>query len=305
MGWRTFFSLLFIIFALALLIVYWFVPYNEIEFNGGFVIPNSNFSLNPSKDGMQFYENMRYASSEISYRIDDCTLQKKDDMERAFQIIGDQTILNFYPVIGGEEISVTCDSRNKIEGGLFIAGEGGPSNITIAGDYNVISQGSILLLRDSTCSKPNIALHELLHALGFAHSLNRNNIMYNISKCSQIVGEDIFMLINDLYVVDGGPDLQFQEATAIMRGKYLDANISVRNMGLKDSQDAKLNIYVDNDFVKEVELEPIKVGAGRSITLKNIWVSQINVRQIKFVINSSFVELDKENNVVILELESN
>ncbi len=53
--------------------------------------------------------------------------KKRDNMKRAFQIISDKTVLSFYPVESNEEISVTCDSRTKIKGGLFIAGEGGPN----------------------------------------------------------------------------------------------------------------------------------------------------------------------------------
>ena len=59
--------------------------------------------------------------------------------------------------------------------GLFIAGEGGPSNITKSGDFSVITHGSILLIKESKCERPNIAIHELLHALGFDHSENPNN----------------------------------------------------------------------------------------------------------------------------------
>ena len=72
-----------------------------------------------------------------------------------------------------------CDHSKKvvvnnwdIREGKFIAGEGGPTNITVSGKYNVITHGSILLIRESRCSIPTIAIHELLHVLGFKHSNN-------------------------------------------------------------------------------------------------------------------------------------
>jgi len=74
---------------------------------------------------------MRYPNSKISYKIYDCPLQKKDNMKRAFEMISNKTILDFYSINSNEEISVTCDSKNKIEEGLFIAGEGGPTNMSI------------------------------------------------------------------------------------------------------------------------------------------------------------------------------
>ena len=106
MGWKTFFSLIFILFASLLLILYWFVPFKVTEF--GMKPGNSNFSLNNSKiENMQFYENMRYSDSEISYRIYDCPLQKENDMQGAFEIISNVSILDFYSVDYDEEISIT------------------------------------------------------------------------------------------------------------------------------------------------------------------------------------------------------
>jgi len=218
MGWKIFFSFIFILFTISLLILYWFVPFKITEF--GMKYGNSNFSLNNESGNMQFYPNMRYPNPKISYQIYDCPLQKEDNMEWAFEILSDMSILSFYPVNYNEEISVTCDSKNKIEEGLFIAGEGGPTNISKAGKFNVIFHGGILLIRESKCEKPNIAIHELLHSLGFNHSSNPNNIMYYISGCGQTIGEDIPELINELYSIPSYPDLSFENVSAVMHGRY-------------------------------------------------------------------------------------
>ena len=89
-----------------------------------------------------------------------------------------------------------------------------------------------------------------------------------------------------------------------MHGKSLDTNISIRNNGLKDSEDAKLLIYADNEFIKEVKLNPIKIGYGLTISLKNILVLKININELEFSINSSFNELNKKNNKVKLEIKN-
>jgi ribosomal protein L24E len=301
MGWKILFSLIFILFASFLLIFYWFIPFQIIEF--GTKSGNFNFSLGNESGNMQFYQNMRYPSPEISYQIYDCPLSKKNNMERSFEIISNVSILNFYSVNHDGEIFVTCDSKNKMEEGLFIAGEGGPTNITQSGNFYVILHGSILLIRESKCERPNIAIHELLHALGFDHSENPNNIMYPISKCAQTIGEDIPKLISELYLTPSYADLNFENVSAVMNGRYLDINMSIRNNGLKDSEEVKIIIYADEEFVKEIDLDALKIGYGKKIMLSNVWVPKINVNKLEFFINSSFSELEKNNNRIILEIK--
>jgi len=294
-------SLVFFVLILAVtssIFVYWFVPLNSVNF--GSSSGNSNFSLEGLQSGMQFYENMRFTEPIISYRIYDCPLQKNNDMERAFEILDNKTVLDFYPVNSREEISVTCDSKTRLNEGLFIAGEGGPTNITKTDKFNVILNGDILLIRDSNCEIPNVAIHELLHVLGFDHSSNKNNIMYNISNCEQTIGDDIIVLINKLYSVESLSDLALENVSAMMNGKYLSTNISVRNNGLKDSSAFKINIYADEKMVKSIEMEGLKIGYGTSVTLDNLLVKQISVKQIVFEIEFDGRELDKENNQIVL-----
>jgi len=305
MGLKIFLSFVFGMFSIAILIVYWFVPFGTIEFGA----KSNSFNLDVNQSGnMQFYQNMRYSDSEISYMISDCPLQKKNDMERAFEIISNRSVLKFESVDYGDtlkgtsELFVTCDSKNKIEDGLFIAGEGGPVNITKGDNFNVILKGKVLLIKDSKCENPNVAVHELLHTLGFNHSDNENNIMYPISKCKQTIGEDIFALINQLYSTPSEPDLVLKNVSAVMRGKYLDVNMSIKNNGLRDSREAEVLIYADDELVKEIKLDAMKIGYGRIISLSNLWVSQINVKRLDFTIDSGFAELEKNNNRISLEV---
>ncbi len=307
MNWKKFFSLVFssisILFVVSLLIIYWFVPFKTTEF----LIKNpsnANFSLDSSElVNMQFYENMRFPNPEISYKIKRCPLQKQEDMKRSLDIIENLSLLEFYPVNSNEEISVTCDSKAKIEGGLFIAGEGGPVNITKTEKFNVITYGKILLIKDSKCPNPNVGIHELLHVLGFGHSKNSNNIMYNVSKCRQTIGDDIPQLINDLYSYPSYSDLAFENVSAVMNGRFLDLNMTVRNHGLKDSEEFKIIIYADDKPVKELDSDKIEIGVGRMIILTHVWVPKINFDELRFFINASFDELDKENNEIILKIK--
>ena len=303
MGWKSILVSVIAVFLVLLLFFYWVFPLETIDFT--FSPKNSNFSLNSyGNESMQFYENMRYQSKDISYRIQGCTLQKADEMETAFDMIDNLTIINFYSVNNNEEISVTCDSKTRFEGDLFIAGEGGPINITKAGYFNVIQKGAITLIRESKCENPNVGIHELLHALGFDHSENPNNIMYPVSKCSQTIGQDISDMINELYSFQSLPDLAFENVSATMSGRYLDLNFTIRNQGIKDSSGAKVEIYADGELVKEIESEPLDIGHGRSIFISNIFILQKSIDELRFSIKTNFEELDKENNEAILNYKN-
>jgi len=300
---KIFLGFLFFIFVLFTLVLYWFVPFsiNEFKIKSS---ENGNFSLGlPSLEGMQFYPNMRYPDSKISYKIENCPLQKKESMEQAFEIISNLTILEFYSKSSEEEIFVTCENKNKIEERFFIAGEGGPVNVTSTKNFNVILSGKILLIKETMCPKPNVGMHELLHSLGFDHSQNPENIMYNISSCRQSIGDDIINLINSLYSTPSLPDLDFENVSAVMNGKYLDANISIRNNGLKGSENFSLDIYADEKFIEEINFDYMEIGYGSMVSLSNLWIPKINVENLKFVINYDFNELDKNNNKIILELK--
>lgn len=303
MGWKTIFAMIFFLMVVVLLGFYWIVPFNEVNFgsNEG----NNNFNPDDSSNGMQFYPNMRFPTSEISYKIIDCPLGKKDNMEQAFDIISNKTILSFYSVSDNEEITITCDSKNKIEGELFIAGEGGPVNITQTSNFSVIKKGQILLIKESECENPNIAIHELLHVLGFDHSANPKNIMYNISSCDQEISQDIINTINGLYSTPAYADLSIKNVSAIMNGKYLNANLTVINDGLAASKNSVLKIYADEKLVKEFDIEELGIGYGVRLTLTNIFVFRISVSELEFFIDYSETELNKDDNKVILKINSN
>ena len=302
---KTFFSFIFLIIVFSLLVVYYLSPFTELEFS---IEPaNYNFStnINSSLADMQFYPNMRFPTTFITYNIQEqCSLKKKQEMNDAFDIVENLTDLNFIPVLNNADINVTCNETTRYQEGMFIAGEGGPTRIVRAGDLNVIESGSILLIRDSNCERPNIAIHELFHVLGFKHSDNPNNIMYNYTKCKQTIGEDNVQLLKQLYSIESLPDLLFnKENTSIfMHGRYLDLNVTINNFGLIESNPFIVKIIANDKEVKEILLDKIKTGNGKIINLKNVWISVRNPKNINLSIQSDFEELSKENNIISFQV---
>jgi len=297
MKWRIILSSIFLI---GLISIVYFFPSGRIDF-----VPssgNTNFSITNNSQ-MQFYSNLRFADTNISYKISNCTLKKQNDMESAFKIIENITPLNFYPDLEGE-IFITCDEKIKpSEGGLFIAGEGGPTKIIGAGNFNIILEGKILLIKKSDCANPNVAIHELLHVLGFEHSSNPENVMYNITDCNQVIGDDVISLLNELYLIPSYPDLVLEDVSASKHGTFVDVNFSIMNYGLKDSENFMIQVYSSDSLLKEMEIEPIEIGKGRIISVKNIFtIKQID--EIDVVIDSTFEEINKENNKIKLEIKN-
>ncbi len=297
-----FFILVVILGAIA---YYLFMPFTSIEFFPGSA--NSNFSLNSSLPAeMLFYPNLRYASSDISYNIDMtlCTLEKQDDMVRAFGIIQNRTVLKFYPVNSNADITVTCDEKVVVDENYFVAGEGGPVNITQSGSFNVIRSGKILLLKESNCPNPNIAIHELLHALGFNHSQNENNIMYPVTTCDEAISDDIPALINNLYSVPSYPDLSLQNVSAIIHGKFLDTNITIVNNGLRDAESSELVISAAGAEIKREAITPLDLGTGISFVFRNIQMQNTNIAELDYSLQYDFNEIDKANNQVKLKIKN-
>ncbi len=292
---------IFVIIVLMLIGVYYFMPFSELEFTSNPL--NYNFTFGGGISDMQFYSNMRFENKELSYKISDCNIKKQEDMRYAFDIMENLTVLSFYPVLNNEDITVTCDEKAKFEGGMFIAGEGGPTQTIMAGVYNVILHGKILLLKSSDCQRPNVAIHELLHVLGFIHSNNPNNIMYNYTKCKQTIGDDIPNLINELYSTPNYPDLIFENASAKMDGRYLDLEMTVKNLGLKKSKSTLIKVNMKDDTLTEVELEGLEIGNGKIISVSNIFVGKLNIEDIELLIDYSDKELDKSNNNILLEIQ--
>ena len=148
---------------------------------------------------LQSFENTRYSDSRISYRIAPCSQKQKAVIEKVLGLLEEKTILDFYEVKTNEKLLFKFDHISSSSEGL-----GGVDNGIKFEQFYMINHGVVKLKKSEECF--NIFLHETLHALGFCHSTDQNNIMYPVErvvqgKCNKDtpLGEDIPKLINKLY----------------------------------------------------------------------------------------------------------
>lgn len=268
-----------------------------------------SFSTNlsfPEGNNSQFYPNMRYKDKRISYWIEPmCDYEKEQEMIGAFSILSEEAVLSFYPAVKDDaEISVFCSelAPEPEEEGHFIAGEGGPSRIINTSVYSVILTGKISLYREDKCDMPQIALHELLHALGFDHRHDKNSIMYPITSCDLQLDRSIIDEINALYSVPSKPDMIIERVSANRTGRYLNFEISVVNYGLEDASDVMLKVYSGGQEVKSFELKNMSIGLSKVLSVQNLKLSG-DSDELLFSVSAKEDELSTGNNRAYLVLQ--
>jgi len=251
---------------------------------------------------IQFYPNMRYQSAQISYGIaEECSFSKREAAVNAFAFIADSSILSFEEVENGAEIDVLCSNiaPKPEQEDHFVAGEGGPASIVNSTAYSVILNGQVSLFRAEKCGldKPQIATHEILHALGFDHNNNPESIMYAVSDCFQEIDDYIIEAIADLYEKPSRPDLAIESLVANREGRLLNFDIVIGNFGLVDSVESKLVIYADNEPIREFDLEGIDIGVRKSLSVENLRMPS-GTDRVSFSVETDELEINKGNNAV-------
>ena len=107
--------------------------------------------------------------------------------------------------------------------------------------------------------------------------------------------------INELYAYPSLPDLEFEEASAKMKGRILDLNITVKNEGLANSGDFEIVVYGDGKEIKRIESDGMQIGYSQKITLTNNLITQLKVNSMEFSIEADFEEINKDNNKIVLD----
>lgn len=301
---------MFLLFLLTILVGVYFIyeniPGEPIKLEKVF-IEEKNFKPIYIEDGAPvFMENLRFTEEKISYYIEPtCPEKRKQRMIYAFNIVENYTeMIEFYSFDSHDaDILVGCSKDYREVGDkMFIAGEGGPSEIINTSLFKVITEGKIMLYRESNCDYPVVEIHELMHVLGFDHVDDEMSVMYNVSDCDQRITSQMIDRLNALYAIKALPDLYFEDVWAIKKGRYLDFNVSVRNQGLENAENVNLSIYSEGDLIESFELNDIPIGTGRILYIQNLRLDSRSSEKIGFIIDSEnkIDEITKKNNFVEL-----
>lgn len=290
------FIMVFVLLGITIYFLWYNLPGEVEEFNRY----NLNEYESLSSKILQFYPNMRYADRVITYSLDSvCNEKKKTDFENAAKILEQKTALDFSKSgnPGDAQIKVYCSNNapEPEQKDHFIAGEGGPTEIINASRYAVMFAGQISLYREETCDEPKIAIHELLHALGFDHNKNENSIMYPVTDCAQEIDQGIIDEINRLYTEPSFADLLIENINANKSGRYLNFNIIMANYGLKNVYNSSLDIEADGAVIKIFSLGDFDIGTKRSLSVTDLKIPR-DASEIAFEIKTKDPEINKDNN---------
>lgn len=309
MGWGS------VIFLVALLTCFsfgFYLFYNEMYNVDSqaqiFVADNPEVLQGLSQQSKQFYPAMRFPDKRISYGFaDDCDDLKKANVRESFSILDEASIIEFYEGSRNGGIEVYCSQMapKSEDKGHFVAGEGGPTKILNASVFYIIQQAQIELYRDEKCETPHVAIHEILHALGFDHNNNEKSILYPITSCEQEIDSQIINTINNLYSVKSLPDIAISKVDVNKTGRYLNFEITLSNYGLKDYENSILTISDNSEKIGEYNIDKIEIGHAKIFTVTNQKISN-SAQSVIFEIKSdvSKDELNIDNNRVGIALQS-
>jgi hypothetical protein len=227
----------------------------------------------------QFFPNMRFVDERISFYIEpECLFKSPNYIYQAFEILEENTVLEFYQDSKNPEILIICSQESKESQSIgrksyYIAGEGGPTNVINVSERFIILEGQVTLFRDEQCNESKLALHELLHVLGFDHSNNPRSIMYPVTACNQVLDESIIDEINLIYSVPSLPDIAIENVEAKRVSRQISLNMTIANYGFKNANDVSITIKnPQGDLLYQKTIDFISVGTKKIFSLENLRV---------------------------------
>ena len=101
---------------------------------------------------------------------------------------------------------------------------------------------------------------QIQYVFGFDHSQDKNSLMYPyLESCEQKLDESIINNLKELYSKENLADLYFKEIEALKKGRYLDFNVSIKNLGVIGANNVILSVFGGGKKVKDFELDDISL----------------------------------------------
>jgi ssRNA-specific RNase YbeY (16S rRNA maturation enzyme) len=249
-----------------------------------------------------FMDSMRFDKNNLSYSFVECNEKMKDRMKKAFRIVSNETGVLYFYESENPEILIYCSEQTKEQRNTtYVAGEGGPNKVILSDLYSLIIDGKIYLheMKRESCEYPIVEIHELLHVFGFDHINNKSKVLYPYINCQQRITEDIISELQRIYSEKPLADINLKNLSATTHGTYLDFEITVQNRGLIKAENIILEISANNKTVETLEIENLTPGISQTIKAKNLFVKSLNIKQVKFKVNTSTEEYFQNNNQLV------
>ena len=289
--------LLGITFAMLAIAAYLFVNELNVQ-NVEYKEFVAETTLNVSGETNQFYPNMRFTTKDLGYMIESvCSEANKLKIIEGLDEIKSRTIVSFHPS-NDPDIIYECSSKSPTaeeKKNHLVAGAARPRFVN-ASRFYIIRQTNVSLYIEESCKRPIVVIHETLHALGFDHVNDKNDIMYPIADCNQQISNYTINEINRLYSIPEQSDLVILKITANTTGRYLNFNISVANLGLKDAENVNLTIFNEKHLIEIFGLDDIGTGQTKLLDVHNLNIPKESVTLTFSAKNGESADLHPDDN---------
>lgn len=228
-----------------------------------------------------------------------------DDVRYAMESIENQTngVISFVEVNNPSDADMNVSwvsEEQSLEPGTSVIGRGGSDYVIDTGLFNLSDKGYVYLSSHEAYCTSRI-VHEFGHVLGLDHVENEYDVMYYLIHCGRQLSNDAIRTFQNLYKTEPLPELYFYNISAIKTGSNYTISFEVKNAGLINSKNTSVILEGDGKEMQNFVIPEIKPGWGY---IYSWWIIKLdNYKTLKLTIDpkNSFSELDKENNVIVLQ----